>query len=1103
MKRRVFLAAVLAVIFIMTTTAVSANADGKRYIMRFPDVHKDTVVFVYGEDIWKAPINGGNAVKLTVNDGQERFPKFSPDGSMIAFTGDYDGNSDVYVMNPEGGNITRVTYHPAIDNVVGWHPVKNKIIFSSSRESFSYFKRLFLISPDGTGLEPLILNEATSGSFSPDGSKIAYTKVEREFRTWKRYMGGTAQDIFVYDLINNTDTNITNFKGTDRMPMWIGDTVYFTSDRNYTLNIFAYDTKSEKTEQLTFHDDYDVLWTGDGGDKIVYEKGGELWTLDIAGRTSKKIDIVIGADAPEVRPYLKDVKDYITAIDISPSAKRAVITARGEVFTVPKKNGSTRNLTADPGARDKDAVWSPDGKFIAFLSDKDGEYNIYIVNPDGKSAPIKLTDFKNGYRHSLEWSPDSKKIAFADQTLRFYFLDIDSKKITEVDRAGYENIDVSQDIKPIYDFTWSPDSRYLAYSKMDADLVNKLYIFSLETGKIHCVSSGLFNDFQPVFTNDGEHLVFVSNRRFNPTFCDFEWEMVFKDMAGLYALTLRKDGKALLPFRSDEEGEKNDEEEDDDDKDKKKPPVTVTIDFDGIAARIEALPIPKGNYRYPSVNDDAIFFLNAKKGDFNRFEFRPLGPMDLYAFDLKERKETLIRKEIDSYKISFDGSFILCKKDNEIGMIDLEDEDNGSDGEGKEGFEMKALDLSGLKMFLDPRKEWLQIFNESWRLERDFYYDPKMKGIDWAAVGEKYRKLLPAASCRQDLQFLVGEMIGELSTSHTYVYGGDRKQKAESVNIGMLGVDWGIHEETKRYFFKKIYRVPDWSREVMPPLAGPGINIKEGDFLLAVNGKPVTADRNIYSYFQDLAGKQVTLTVNNKPVLPGAKEYAVKPLNSEYQLRYLAWVEHNRLTAEKESNGQIGYIHFPDTFEDSAIEFPKYFYSQLTKKGIIVDGRFNGGGLDPDIFLSRLDKKINSYWTRRYSHHQQSPAAATRAHLVCLTNRQAGSGGDEFPMLFRKKGMGPVIGTRTWGGLVGVSMFLQMVDGGGLTAPDYRIYDENGRWIIENLGVVPDFEVDLHPAEVARGYDAQLMKGIEILKKKIEEDPRPWPRHDPWPVDKK
>jgi len=1070
----------------------AAKAANERPLMRFPDVSEGTIVFVYGEDIWSVPTAGGVATRLTIHDGEERFPKFSPDGKWIAFTGEYDGNGDVYVMGVHGGEITRATFHPGYDEVVGWHPTKNKILFASGRKSFSRFTRLFLVSPDGTGLEELIMHEASNGSFSPDGTKIAYTRDGTEFRTWKRYKGGLAQDIYLFDFAKNQDTRLTDFEGTDRIPMWTGEKIYFNSDRGRVLNIYSYDTRSGDIEQVTRHTDYDVRRPSMGGDQIVYELGGSLWLLDTTTGEAQEVPVQILTDAPERRPYVKEVKDFITHVDCSPSGKRALVVARGEVFTVPVEDGPTRNLTRDSGSRDKDAVWSPDGKKVAYLSDKSGEYEVWVVDPKGTEEPRRVTTHKDGYRHTLRWSPDSKKIAFADQTLRCFYLDVASGKIVEVDKALYEDTDVSLDIKPIHDFAWSPDSRFIAYSKMDSDLVYKIYIYSLGTGEKRCVSGGLFNDLGPVFTKDGKHLLFVSNRRFDPTLCDFEWEMVYKKVAGIYALTLTEAGEPLLPPQSDEEqpeaAGKDDKKEDK----KKEEAVTVKIDFDGIAGRIEALPLPRGNYRGLAVNDDAVFYLDKEEGDFNRFEFREVGPMDLHRFSLEERKEETVIKGVDTYTLSADGKKIVYGQEGSVGIIDA----TATDSEGK------PLDLSDLKMTLDPPAEWAQIFNESWRMERDFYYEPNMHGLDWNAMKEKYSRLLPYLSCRQDLQFLVGELIGELNTSHTYVFGGDRKREAEAVNVGMLGVDWSVDTGSNRFRFEKIYRVPEWTEEVIPPLAVPGVHVKEGDFLLRVDGREVTADSDIYSYFQGLAGKQVTLTVNDKPTEKGAKEYVVKPRAGENTLRYQDWLEHNRMVCEKASNGEIGYIHLPDTYLGSTREFPKYFYSQLRKKGVVIDGRFNGGGLDPDIFLRRFDKQLLGYWTRRYSHDQTIPEVVTRAHMVCLTNRQAGSGGDMLPMEFQLKGMGPVIGTRTWGGLVGVSMFIQMIDGGGLTAPDYRIYSPNGKWVVENVGVQPDVVVDLDPVEVSRGYDAQLMKGIELLLKKIEEDPRPWPEHGPFEVDR-
>jgi len=698
---------------------------------------------------------------------------------------------------------------------------------------------------------------------------------------------------------------------------------------------------------LTNHSEYDVRRPSSDDGKIVYELGGSLWLLDVTSGQTAKIPVEIRAYPEEIRPRILNVDDFITDYNCSPSAKRALIVARGEIFSLPEKNGPTRNLTHSSGARDKDAVWSPDGKSIAYLSDQSGEYEIHLIDPLGNKTAIQLTSHKDGYRHTLRWSPDSRFIAFADQNLAFYYLDVSNKKITKVDKAEYENMDVSLDKKQISDFSWSPDSRYLAYSKMNPNLVFQVYIYSIKNNESLCVGNGLFNDFNPVFTPDGEHLLFISNRRFDPTFCDFEWEMVYKKVAGIYSLTLRQDGQPLLPLLSDEE-EKEDKNKKNEDRE-----VRVIIDFDGLESRIEAIPLPRGNYRDLSVNEYGIIYLNAPEGDFNRFEFRSLPPRNLYIYDFEDREEKLIHDEVDGYKLSADGTKIVYKKKKKLGFADVTSTGIEYKYGWSEDKKAQPIDLSDLKMTLDPREEWGQIFNEAWRMERDFYYEPDMHGIDWAAMKDKYGKLIPSASCRQDVRFIVGELIGELNTSHTYVYGGDHGRKAEAVSVGMLGVDWGIDKENNRYQFRKIYTVADWSDEIIPPLVQPGINVKPGDYLLKVNGLEVTADRNIYSYFTDLAGKQITLNVNSKPDEKGAKEITVKPLSSERNLRYQSWVEHNRQVVDQMSNGQIGYLHLPDTYTGSAKEFPKYYYSQTRKKGLIVDGRFNGGGLDPDIFLQR------------------------------------------------------------------------------------------------------------------------------------------------------
>jgi tricorn protease len=1080
---------VLAVVFSSGFSAAAVE----RPLMRFPDIHGNTIVFVYGDDIWSVPAKGGIATRLTIHDGSERFPKFSPDGSMIAFTGEYDGNADVYVMNVHGGEINRVTYHSSYDQVVGWHPTENKIIFRSSRKSFSRFYRLFMISPDGTHPETLIMHEAVQGSFSPDGKKIAYNRVPREFRTWKRYRGGTAQQIYLFDFEKMEDTRLTDFEGTDRIPMWIGNRIYFSSDRDGILNIYYYDTVSGEVNQVTSHKDYDVRRPSMGGKWIVYELGGSLWVLDTESAQTEQVDVRIETDTPETRPTLIEVKNRITDIDCSPEGNRALITARGEVFTVPAEHGQTRNLTEDSGSRERGAVWSPDGKRIAYVSDNSGEYEIYVMDLAGEKKTTMLTSNESGYRHTPLWSPDSRKIAFADQTLACYYVDLDKKKVHFIDRAKFENVDVALNKKPIHDYCWSPDSKYLAYSKMTADQIYQVYIYSLEDDQTHCVSNGIFNDFGPVFSSDGKHLFFVSNRRFDPTYCDFEWEMVYKNVAAICCLTLEKDGDPLLEFRSDEaeiEKENGDEKEEKKGDKEKEENGEVKIDFEGISDRIEMLPLDRGNYRQLGANESNLYYLNKEDGDFNRFEFRSVGKRNLCRYNFKEREEKTVIEDIDSYRISRDGKHIVYKKDEGVGII-------GSDKVESKG---ETLDLSDLKMWLDPIAEWEQMYYEAWRMERDFYYEPNMHGVDWEGMKKKYEKLLPYVSCRSDIRYLIGELLGELNTSHTYVFGGDYRRTADWVNVGMLGVDWTT--DKGRYRIGKIYKVADWTRDIVPPLTKPGINVKEGDYIIRVNGEEVTTERNIYSYFQDLAGEQVKLTVSSDRDGDDSRDITVKPLHGEHTLRYLDWVEHNRKVAAEESGGKIGYLHLPDTYLGSAVEFPKYFYSQTRKKGLIIDGRFNGGGLNPDIFLRRLRRDPLTYWTRRYSHDQTSPSVATNAHMACITNRQAGSGGDELPMEFQMYGMGPVIGTRTWGGLVGVSMWISLIDGGGISAPDYRIYDRQGNWLVENVGVKPDIVVDLDPVEVSRGYDAQLMKTIEYLKKQIKAKPREWPEHQPFPVDK-
>ncbi|HMB53012.1 MAG TPA: PDZ domain-containing protein [Thermoanaerobaculia bacterium] len=1084
-----FATAVLTAVLVAASFAAppAAAAAEARPLLHHPTIHGDSVIFNQGGDLWRSPVAGGPAVRLTVDDGEESHPYFSPDGSLVAFRAEIDGDGDVYVMNADGGDVRRVTWHPGNDVPVGWHPVNGKILFASGRQGWPPVPRLYQVAADGSGLEALPLHEAAWGSFSPDGAQIAYNRGAREFRTWKRYRGGWAQEVYVYDFATATDRKLTDFTGTDRQPMWVGDAIYFGSDRDRRVNLHRLDSESGEVTQVTFHDDYDVQHPSTDGRRIVYELGGTLQVLDTAAGTGaepRRIAVEMRIDDPEARPFVADVSGEVQSYAVSPSGARALVVARGEVFSVPREHGPTRDLSRTSGARERGAAWSPDGKWVAWLSDADGEYQIYRAEPGGGGEAEKLTTLAPGYRHTLRWSPDGSKIAFADHTLRLLVLDVESREVTEVDRAEHEPMDVSLDDKPIDDFQWSPDGRWLAYSKLDDDLVSGLWIWSADDGTVHAASEGLYNDFGPTWSGDGEHLLFVSNRRFDPTFGDLDWQMVYKRVAGIYALTLSRDGERLLPLRSDEEVVDEEEGEEAEAGDGE---VRVEIDFEGLAGRVEALPVEPGNYRHLTAADGRLLFLDSDDGDYNRFEIRQLPPRRLESFSFDSREVETLAEAVEGYATSADGQHVVYSDGRNLSLQKLG------------GGEAAKLDLSGLRFQLDPRQEWRQIYREAWRMERDFYYDPAMHGLDWDEVGERYERLLPYASNRADVRFLVGEMIGELNTSHTYVFGGDERRQGERVGVGLLGADWTA--DAGRYRVEHVLTTSDWSREIYAPLAAPGVGVEAGDYLLAVDGEQVTADRNLHSYLVDKAGRQVTLTVADDASGGGSRDVRVVPLGGDFMLRYHDWVEGNRRHVEEASGGRIGYVHLPDTYMFSALEFPKLFYAQTRKEGLVVDGRFNGGGLDPDVFLERLARRPLNYWTRRYSHDYYNPLAATRAHMVMLANRQAGSGGDMLPAQFRQLGLGPIVGTRTWGGLVGVSMFLELIDGGGLTAPDYRIYDEGGRWIIEGHGVDPDVTVDLDPAEMERGYDRQLETGLEMLIEKLEAEPVEWPEHEAPPQD--
>jgi tricorn protease len=1008
-------------------------------------------------------------------------------------------------MPAEGGEPQRLTYRPGTDQpsggvtfddwVVDWFPNGKEILFRSAREAFPA-ARLYRISVEGGFPEALKLPESGFASFSPDGSKIAYNRKSREFRTWKRYFGGTSQDVWIYDLKTDAVERITDWKGTDNLPMWHGNKIYFTSDREHTLNIYCYDLDTKDTRKITNHNEYDVKWPGSGPGAIVYENGGYLYVLDLTTEQTKKISVEVPAERLLTRPTWENVGDLVRDYSLSPSAKRALFTARGEVFTVPEEKGEVRNLTQTPVIREALAAWSPDGKWIAYLSDRTGEYELYIRPQDGSGEEERITRDGECYRFSPRWSPDSKKLLYSDKKLRLFYVDVERKEPVLVDRA---------EVSEIHDYVWSSDSKWIAYSKNNPAWFASLYLYSVDKRKVHRITGDLTDDFSPVFDPEGKHLYFISARTFSPIFSDFERsDYVYRNTRNIYLVTLQADSLSPFAPESDEEEVKKDEEEDkeedeededkkkdkDKDKDKEKS-KDIKIDFENIEQRVVGVPIKSGNYTALAATKGKLFYL-ALPAIWERGGSEG-GQNELRMFDMKEREENTLISGINNYDISSDGEKIIYKSGNTYGIIDAKKGGNKV-GDGK-------LSTSGMEMKVDPQGEWKQIFEEAWRLERDFFYDPDMHGVDWEGMKNKYGQLVPHVAHRWDLTYLIGELIGELTTSHTYV-GGGKMPRSKPVNVGLLGADFEPDKKSGFYRFKKIFKGENWEKKRRAPLTEPGVVVKEGEYLIAVNGDEVRYPANPYQYFEKTVGKQVKIKVNDKPSAEDAREVTVKPAGSEYMLRYLDWVETNRKRVEEATDGRVGYIHVPNTSLWGLNEFSRSFYAQARKEGLVVDVRYNGGGMIPDMFVEHLQRRILSLWSRREGLLSRTPSVALHGHMVCIINEYAGSGGDAFPYYFRELELGPLVGTRTWGGLVGISRGIPLMDGGYVTVPEFAFINLEGQWDVENYGVDPDIEVDNRPDLVIKGQDPQLERAIQEVMKKLKEEPKRLPERPEYPIKK-
>jgi len=1069
--------------------AADQVADGPTKLLRFADISKDKVVFAYAGDLWISSRDGGSARRLTSHVGDELYPKFSPDGKWIAFTGEYDGNPDVYVISAEGGEPKRLTFHPGNDIVLGWTPDGKDILFRSDRFSAppGRYTKLFLVSPQGGPAKPLQVPRASLTSFSPDGTRIAYLETSQEFRTWKRYRGGWSLPIAIFDLKKNSYEELPKTAGMDLFPMWHGNTIYFISDRDGVMNLFSYDLGSKQTKKLTDYKEYDIKWPSLGPDAIVYENGGVLHEFNLATGKTRNLPIVVRAEDVEARPDFKSVAQSIGSYSLSPSAARALVEARGNIFTVPAEHGSIRTLTTNHSSvHELNPAWSPDGKSIAYLSDKTGEFELY-TRPQMGGEETRITTDGGVYRYGPVWSPDSKKLLYWDKVLQLWYVSLDDKKPVLVDKSEYGTIS---------DGSWSPDSLWLAYSKPHRRGSNDVFLYSLGSKKITQVSSGFYSDNNPVFDENGKYLYFISTRYFYPSVGQLDQRFNYYSTDGVFAVTLKADEASPFKPQSDEEkaadekkdekkaadakpGEKKPDEQKEEKKDEKKPePVKpIQIDLDGISRRVAPVPISAGILNNLAARKDKFFYVSTPQ------EARQFGTPDrgsknvLHVYDVTKREDKVLLEGIDGYDLDKEGKKVIYKAGPVYGIADATP-GKAKVGDGK-------LNLSELQVKIDPREEWREVFHEAWRVERDFYWDPNMTGHNWKKIGERYEALLPWVAHRSDLNYILGEMIAELSTSHTYVGGGDQPAKPH-VSVGMLGADF---EPDGAYFrISKIYPGENWNEPSRSPLTEPGLKVRAGDYLIAVDGQQARSNQDVYSYFQDLAGKLVTLKINSKSSPEGAWEITVKPANGEAGPRYLDWMDENRRKVAEATGGRIGYMHVPDTSFPGIIAFDKQFTAQLDKDGIIVDERYNAGGQIPDFYTEKLRRELLSALAPREGKDVPWPPVAVYGPKVMIVNELAGSGGDAFPWFFHRQKIGPIVGTRTWGGLVGISRGIPLHDGGNVTAPEFAFWsaDNGGEWIVENHGVDPDYVVPQRPDLVVTGHDPQLEKAIELAKEALK-----------------
>ena len=1114
----------LSVTIVLSSLAAgpAQNLPNTTRLLRFPTTNDRDIVFCYAGQLYTVGKDGGTARRLTSGPGYTSFARFSPDGTQIAFTSEYDGNREVYVMPAEGGTPKRLTTSATLGRddisdrmgpnniVMAWENTKPLVVFRSRMKSFNDFiGSLFAVGLDAELPQELPVPRGGFASFSPDDSKMAFNRIFREFRTWKHYRGGMADDVWIYDFKTGGTENLTNNPAQDICPMWGPDNkIYFISDRDNRMNLFAVDLATKETRQLTHFTDFDIKFPSIGKQSIVFEQGGYIWRYDLGTGQATPLPIDIKEDFDSGRGGLVDASKHLESVNLAPDGERTIVIARGDLFSVPAKNGTPRNLSKTSGAHERDAVWSPDGKWIAYNSDVTGENELYVRSQDGKGEPQRITNGADTYYYAPKWSPDSKKLLWSDRLQRLRYVDVASKAVTVVDQDKFGEIQ---------GYNWSPDSQWITWARPEQNDMPRVYLYSVTNKQQTAVTDSWYGSGEPVFSDDGKYLLLSSARDFKPSFGDQEFANVYRDMQRVYLVTLAKETANPLAPKSDEVGkaaEKREKEKAKEAEEKKpetsptakkpeektKKPVVVKVDTDGIQNRILGLEIMPGNYRNIRMLDDGrIFYLRrtaadeAGEDDEELFQEKDK-KSHLCVYNVDDRKETVLG-DANNYQITSDGKKMLVKIKKDYTIIDVpKDKLETKDHEHK---------IQGLDMQLDRRAEWRQIYFECWRQMRDFFFSPTMDGIDWKGMRDKYAALLPFVNHRNDLTYLLGELIGELNIGHSYVGGGERPDTPR-IKLGLLGAEFSRDPATRAYRIERILPGENWDKKTRSPLTDIGVNVKPGDYILAINNTPVSSLPNLYDALIGTAGKQVILRVNSKPTDVGARDVTVVPIDDEGPLYYLDWVQKNIDHVTKKTGGEVGYLHIPDMGQPGLNEFTKLYFPQIRKHGLIVDVRGNGGGFVSPLVIERLRRALVMIGIARNGMPQTDPPQTFTGPMVTLIDEFSASDGDIFPYRFKTLGLGKLIGKRTWGGVTGIRESLPLADGGQFFKPEFAIYSKDGqRWVVEGHGVDPDIVVDNDPGKEFKGEDQQLDRAIQEMQDELKTkrydlpSPPPWPNRNP------